>query len=322
MLGQTNGLSDRNGDETKQYKSILNLLIVMANVLLLRAPSSGEEDRYEAAFTDAGYNAVSVPVLKTISTNLPTLKDILEAGPAAENFEGVVLTSARSCEAWKTVMGELVRAGVTTQGTWSAVPFYVVGQGTAAALSEVQQAYGQTPYTPEELRGESSGTGERLAQFIRDQPEKPKKLLYLTGDKNRDTVPTILGEAGIELRALKVYETQGSSTFERDLGKAIEQTLKHPPVASNRWWIVHFAPSAAGFVLPILNSHFQFTPTSISHLAPSSKVAADITVAAIGPVTSSFLHDELQIHVDVVPPHPTPHDLVAEIVAYDRNAGI
>lgn len=110
---------------------------------------------------------------------------------------------------------------------WSSVPFYVVGQGTASALEGVRQTYGQTVYTPEIIRGESSGTGERLAHFIRDQPhERPKKLLYLTGDKNKDTVPTILGEAGIELQPLKVYETQGSHTFEQDLDEALKLSSK------------------------------------------------------------------------------------------------
>jgi uroporphyrinogen-III synthase len=105
---------------------------------------------------------------------------------------------------------------------WPTIPFYVVGQGTASALSEVRETYGSTKFTPEISRGEPSGTGEKLAQFILDEPhEKPKKLLYLTGDKNRDTVPRILEGAGIELRSLKVYETQGSTTFERDLTKAM-----------------------------------------------------------------------------------------------------
>ncbi|KAF5375368.1 hypothetical protein D9615_007924 [Tricholomella constricta] len=316
----------------------------MTNALLLRAPSSGQDDRYETTFNEAGYHALSVPVLETISTNIPTLREILKAGPAAEKFEGVVLTSARSCEAWKTVVGDLVRVPpVEGKGSWSAVPFYVVGQGTAAALTEVHQTYGQTPYTPEDIRGESSGTGERLAQFIRDQPQgKPKKLLYLTGDKNRDTVPTILGKAGIDLRALKVYETQGSHTFERDLEDALKLAstgsvsysttrsklvLRQGPLASQSWWIIHFAPSAAGFVMPILNNHFCFEHTesnperSISNSSPSPSPSPRAKVAAIGPVTSSFLRDEFQIHVEVVPPSPTPQDLVAAIVSYDRNIG-
>ncbi|KAK0442164.1 hypothetical protein EV421DRAFT_2082543, partial [Armillaria borealis] len=42
---------------------------------------------------------------------------------------------------------------------------------------------------------------------------RPTKLLHLTGDKNRDTLPNILGGAGVYLASLKVYETQGSFNF-------------------------------------------------------------------------------------------------------------
>lgn len=47
------------------------------------------------------------------------------------------------------------------------------------------------------------------------------KLLYLTGDKNRETLPEILREGGLELRSLKVYETRGSSRFEEELGEVV-----------------------------------------------------------------------------------------------------
>lgn len=207
-----------------------------------------------------------------------------------------------------------------TDPSWSSIPFYVVGQATATVLAAIGQIYGHTDYTPSIIRGESSGTGERLAQFIRDQPgEKPKRLLYLTGDKNRDTVPTILREAGIELVSLTVYETQNSHTFEEDLEKALRVsplgtqscycartpfTLSY--LVSNRWWIIHFAPSAAEFVTPILNKHLQ----------PSDSLRK---IAAIGPVTASFLRNELNMHVDVISPKPTAQDLVAAIGLYDKS---
>jgi len=153
----------------------------MANVLLLRAPSQGQDDRYEASFSKAGYHALSVPVLGTISTNLPVLKEIVEIGPLRDNFEGVILTSARSCEAWKIVMGDLVGSSAApTEDGWSSVPFYVVGPGTASALAEVHQTYGQTVNTPEIIRGQTSGTGERLAQFIRNSPKGHPRSFYIS----------------------------------------------------------------------------------------------------------------------------------------------
>ncbi|KAG6861132.1 hypothetical protein C0995_003584 [Termitomyces sp. Mi166 len=291
----------------------------MANVLLLRAPSNGQEDRYQTTFAEAGYQSISVPVLETISTNLPALKDTIRSGPRAENFDGVIITSARSCEVWKSAVGDLPKDSSvgTGEDSWSSTPFYVVGQATASALAEVREAYGQTPYTPEIICGESSGTGERLAQYIRELTLKPKRLLYLTGDKNRDTVPSMLEEAGIELRSLKVYETQGSRTFERDMKQVLSQNTGFA-LAFHRWWIVHFAPSAAEFVTPILGNHFNFE--SISPLKGPSICTPTPRVAAIGSVTAAFLQNELRIHVHVAPPKPTPQDLLAAIVGYDRDS--
>jgi uroporphyrinogen-III synthase len=51
-----------------------------------------------------------------------------------------------------------------------------------------------------------------------------KRLLYLTGDKNRDTLPKILAAARVNLQSLQVYETQGSSTLAKDLERLVKST--------------------------------------------------------------------------------------------------
>jgi uroporphyrinogen-III synthase len=103
------------------------------------------------------------------------------------------------------------------------VPFYVVGEATSAALRDICE---KIPlYTSRDIRGGSeTGTAERLAGFIlKDLPSDgtSRKLLYLTGDKNRDTLPKILESAGVALDPLQVYATQGSSTFPHDLSLAL-----------------------------------------------------------------------------------------------------
>ena len=109
---------------------------------------------------------------------------------------------------------------------WSAVPFYVVGEATAKALADIHEALGDSPFAPRDIRGGAeSGTSGRLAHFIVDDLAKTtgsKRLFYLTGDKNRDTLPNILGDAGLELDSLQVYATQGSSTFAADLKNVLE----------------------------------------------------------------------------------------------------
>lgn len=70
-------------------------------------------------------------------------------------------------------------------------------------------------------------------------------------------------------------------------------------------WVVHFAPSAATFVTPILGEMFR--PNALK-------------VAVIGPTTASFLRDTLKVRVDVVAPKPTPDALCGAVVGFDDIA--
>jgi uroporphyrinogen-III synthase len=72
----------------------------MVNILLLREPSDSPPDRYETAFSAAGYKPVSIPVLETVHTNLKTLRSLINGGHSANGISGVVITSKRSCDAW------------------------------------------------------------------------------------------------------------------------------------------------------------------------------------------------------------------------------
>ncbi|CAL1713762.1 unnamed protein product [Somion occarium] len=229
----------------------------MANVLLLRAASQDAPDKYEAAFRAQGYHPVSIPVLETCPVNTSELRRIISRGPVSERLSGVILTSARAVEVWKDVIEDLVRDGEDPgDADWSRTPFYVVGEATATTLLDVSDAFPGSPYAPRNIcGGAQSGTSEKLAHHIlHHHPlEGPRPtFLYLTGDKNRDTLPSILNAGGVDLKPLQVYETRGSSTFAHDL----RTTLEGLPLASNQWWIVHFAPSSANFVTPMIREHF------------------------------------------------------------------
>jgi len=105
------------------------------------------------------------------------------------------------------------------------VPFYAVGEATSDALRHLCEE--GIAYSPRDIRGGSeTGTAERLAEFILKDisPDGTgMKLLYLTGDKNRDTLPRILESGGVALDSLQVYATQGSSTFPHDLSLVVER---------------------------------------------------------------------------------------------------
>ena len=112
---------------------------------------------------------------------------------------------------------------------WTSVPFYAIGEATALAAAELRAALVPPRLLPGVTRGHAqSGTAEQLAHFILSDLSIPtdgstvRRLLYLTGDKNRDTLPNILTSAGIVLDVLQVYATHGSPSFPRDLKNAIE----------------------------------------------------------------------------------------------------
>lgn len=116
----------------------------------------------------------------------------------------------------------------TSKVDWTNIPFYVVGTATGNVLRKMPVS----PFTPspQNIVGEGSGTGEGLAEVIIDdqrgrEPKLP--LLYLTGDKNRDTLPTLIQAAGLSLEPLQVYETRGSPGFSTEVEELFR---RHQPL--------------------------------------------------------------------------------------------
>ncbi|KAJ3570183.1 hypothetical protein NP233_g4574 [Leucocoprinus birnbaumii] len=306
----------------------------MPNVILLRAPVESPPDPYESTLRDSSFNPFSLPVLETSLTHLPELQSLISSGPQSKAFTGVIITSKRSCEAWNTATKNLI--GSTSHdddllaklnaslASWTSLPFYVVGKGTAAALQEFRGLCSDSnEKLTLDIRGQETGTGEQLAHFILEDITKDRSsngLLYLTGDKNRDTVPKILSsekahDNKIALHALQVYETHGATDFEKNLDSLITQAM--PITDSGRsddiWWIVFFAPSSSLFAYPMLRKHFNFisldSPINSSTSIPTAKVAA------IGQVTSAYLEEKLKIRVDAIAAKPSPEALSAALAS-------
>jgi len=109
---------------------------------------------------------------------------------------------------------------------WTTIPFYVVGTTTGNVLRKMPTS----PFTPssQNILGEGSGTGEALAKLIiEDQGKRIPKfpLLYLTGDKNRDTLPKLVKAAGLDLEPLQVYGTRGSQNFSMGVKELLQRHL-------------------------------------------------------------------------------------------------
>jgi hypothetical protein len=79
-----------------------------------------------------------------------------------------------------------------------------------------------------DIRGQESGSAANLATFILSDMHgrSGTKLLYLTGDKNRDTISMMLSGENITLEPLQVYRTQESSSFAGRLASVLETSLK------------------------------------------------------------------------------------------------
>ena len=86
----------------------------MTNVLLLRSPTIDGPDKYESTLQNVGYRPLSVPVLETVLVNLEELKDLIYSGPRVLDLSAVIITSARSCEAWREVVQQLVSSEAPT----------------------------------------------------------------------------------------------------------------------------------------------------------------------------------------------------------------
>jgi uroporphyrinogen-III synthase len=176
------------------------------HVLLLRSPR--EPDPYVAALDAAGFAAQCVPVLRFEFVGRDALAEQI-ARP--EVFAGLILTSPRAVEA-------LQDFDLTA---WRDHSSFVVGPRTAAEAA----ALGLRPI------GEESGSADDLADgIIARSIERP--LLFLCGDRRRDTLPDRLRAAAVTFDELVVYRTMGDA---EELAEAIEQ--QRPD------WLVFFSPS-------------------------------------------------------------------------------
>lgn len=212
---------------------------------------------------------------------------------------------------------------------WTRVPFYVVGEGTASALEEAFRGNGHHTFTLD-IRGQKSGNAAVLAPFIlNDVKQRPATLFYLSGDKNRDTIPRLLKEGGIELDTLQVYRTQAASSLGRMVSERVARYSKPNGkftkflqiagcdltfYVAEPWWIACFAPSSTLFAFPYLQQHFSFR--EISQKTDAQKGLLPTRIAAIGPTTESCLESDLSLCVDVTAAHPTAEALLSVIQSF------
>lgn len=232
-------------------------------VLLLRDPEP--PDPYHAALAHAGYDAAFAPVLRFTLTQAAPLAARLRQAP---RFSGLVLTSPRACAA--------LEAQDAFLGCWRGRTAYTVGPATAAAA----RALGLAP------AGEAAGDAAALAaRIIDDEPEAP--LLFLSGDRRRDTLPAALERAGVRFEELTVYRTH-----------LVPPLL---PAGARPTWVAFFSPSGV----------------EAARLAPDFPWNS-VRTAAIGPTTAEALRQRGHAPAAIAEA-PTPAALAAAIRAADDH---
>ncbi|GAA5967847.1 hypothetical protein JCM8115_000381 [Rhodotorula mucilaginosa] len=331
------------------------------HLVLVRTPKHPlEKDPYHLAArlaaqqpeqNDADLELHHLAILETQFCNQDKLRSAVEqvhAAAAADSdpptWDGVVMTSARSVEAYCAAQRDLAHSADRPLPAPS-IPFFVVGHPTCTALQRAP-----CPPCQEQVFGaEESGTGERLAEYIvqhfhaaqsgepTSSMKKRPRLLYLTGDKNRDTIPRRLAAGNIDFDPLQVYSTSPSPAFATNLDAVlagVEATAaggtEEDEGNDEQVWFALFSPSGAAECLAEMRKRRLIPPsptstpshptTNGSHPFPSesdspsptpsnpdySHLAARIRFAAIGPVTEQFLHEQaLPVHAVAEKPEPS-----------------
>jgi len=239
------------------------------DVVLLR--SSDQPDRYSQAFAEAGLNAVCRPVL---AFEFPYQNALTEQLQAPGSVGALVVTSPRAAAAVERIF----RISPDLASTWADRPVFVVGPKTAASV----RALGLRPV------GEEAGRAANLVDRIRDAWVKETvqaPLLFLSGNRRKDTLPEGLEAAGIPFSEQVVYRTRTRSS------------IQIPPSAR---WLVFFSPSG---VEAVRNAEIR---------------PGDYRTAAIGPTTATALRD-VGVRPEALAEAPTPEALVAAVVTATRD---
>ncbi|KAG8984997.1 hypothetical protein FRB90_005002 [Tulasnella sp. 427] len=198
---------------------------------------------------------------------------------------------------------------------WNEVPFYVVGQKTADTLMALAALRPALYPSPDYVLGAAAtGSGDKLASFIikslLDKAERSSvPILYLTGDKNRDTVETALANAHIAIQACQVYQTSARPALSAEIKDAVARLPSH---SVDDIWVAFFAPSSAKMALPALGEVLNLPNATVSGNSSHLRCAR---FAAIGKTTSTYLVEEhaTKFRMEAVAATPTAEGLADAI---------
>ncbi|SCV73178.1 BQ2448_7103 [Microbotryum intermedium] len=287
------------------------------HLLFVRTPSPPlDQDPYHsrASSPSSSFIPHHLPILRTSYHNISHLATLLQR---QQSYEGVIVTSARSVQALAQAQSSITNEDDEAERAWfDDVPFFVVGQGTADAL----QVHLPRPPPKKNVLGAdgSTGTGEKLANFIRGhfkgEPGGPQghkwKMLYFVGDKNRDTIPRMLEleDKRFELDRFRLYETTAldGEELESEVSRILDEVVEGDDARreKGRIWLIFFSPSGAKAACK------DFRRRGWIPDKEDQNFGLQIRIAAIGPVTRAYLHDDEGVQVDAVAQTPDAEHLL------------
>lgn len=238
-------------------------------VVLLR--SADDPDPYVAALEERGFAAACVPVLRFAFPRQDALQARLRASTL---YAGLVVTSPRAVRA----LGAALEGRSSLRASWTEKSAYAVGPKTARELQDA----GFTP------RGEEAGSADALVAHLASEWEGGR-LLFLSGNRRRDTLPDGLRQHGIPFDEQEVYETN------------VETDLALPPPDDNGTWLAFFSPSG------------------LKAVTASGIAVGAYRLAAIGPTTAAALRAAGH-SVGATAPTPGPEPLADAIAKATRRA--
>lgn len=308
----------------------------LGDLILLRTPSNPfQNDSYHSSSLSHNLTPHHIPVLSTSHINLSTLQLITREG-LETRYSGVIVTSARAVDAWPASKLRQVspdRSEDENKPPWATtIPFFTVGKATRDAVINRSGLQLDSNHV---LGAEETGNGDKLASFIVEffksmgrTPELP--LLYLVGDKNRETIQDSLKENGIKVERLQVYETAMAHDFEERLDAVLEgldvsnavgedqQSLSVDYGCQRIVWLALFSPSGAKLCLQALRKRQLLPPRKRDQDEADNGEFAHgsglvIRLAAIGPTTRAFLEQEEGLETHAIASSPDADELLRSI---------
>ncbi|EEB07815.1 uroporphyrinogen-III synthase Ups1 [Schizosaccharomyces japonicus yFS275] len=250
----------------------------MRTVLLLKNKSNGA-DEYELAFAKKNYKIAYLPLLTHTYIHETELRKCFQNLPS--KYSGLIITSQRAIEFVNTILGDL--NDEESSNIRKDIPVFILGHASDryARTAGFYKRYGK-----------DSGCAEKLADeiiewYLKFQPQKP--MLFLMGEKHRETLPVKLNVHRIPLTTLTIYKTTEVPNASDLINNCLDKD-------HSITWIVIFSP-------------LQSVISVLRHCT--------VNIATIGPTTESHLLNN-GIIPSVVAPKPEALSLAETIDVFDK----